>query len=241
MGPVHPRAGGEHGASPGAPLRVAGSSPRRRGTHGAGLAEMPELRFIPAQAGNTCPLAAGAAYQPVHPRAGGEHARRSCLACMPTGSSPRRRGTRGIRVEAPDRTRFIPAQAGNTHRRRSRGKQGPVHPRAGGEHRQPTVDGLAVAGSSPRRRGTPDRCDNGPFQSRFIPAQAGNTCRPTVTTRSSSVHPRAGGEHVVIQRVCAEGSGSSPRRRGTRSAARRASDCRRFIPAQAGNTLLATC
>ncbi|ABI62271.1 Hypothetical protein GbCGDNIH1_1373 [Granulibacter bethesdensis CGDNIH1] len=54
---------------------------------------------------------------------------------------------------------------------------------------------------------------------------------------SGAVHPRAGGEHdhnrVLINRL----HGSSPRRRGTRKNISHPDISRRFIPAQAGNTL----
>ncbi|APH52097.1 Hypothetical protein GbCGDNIH5_1373 [Granulibacter bethesdensis] len=54
---------------------------------------------------------------------------------------------------------------------------------------------------------------------------------------SGAVHPRAGGEHdhnrVLINRL----HGSSPRRRGTRKNISHPDISRRFIPAQAGNTM----
>ena len=77
---VHPRAGGEHRRRAGScAISWTGSSPRRRGTRRSAAASRfvtgTSHRFIPAQAGNTCP---SSEHQPsvsptVHPRAGGEH------------------------------------------------------------------------------------------------------------------------------------------------------------------------
>ena len=93
-------------------------------------------------------------------------------------------------------------------------------------------------GSSPRRRGTPDLEVEQRLLARFIPAQAGNTVSTTADTGGRAVHPRAGGEHGENRRRHAEGVGSSPRRRGTPW--RRGAHLRplRFIPAQAGNTVV---
>ena len=91
------------------------------------------------------------------------------------------------------------------------------------------------AGSSPRRRGTRYRTKWASARPRFIPAQAGNTLSLEELTMPVPVHPRAGGEHASSLR---NRNGSSPRRRSSlvpMSASRH-----RFIPAQAGNTLLVT-
>ena len=53
----------------------------------------------------------------------------------------------------------------------------------------------------------------------------------------SAVHPRAGGEHRRQDGL----GGSSPRGRGTLTLGPQTSDDDRFIPARAGNTLVATC
>ncbi len=70
---------------------------------------------------------------------------------------------------------------------------------------------------------------------RFIPACAGNASAPGAGRQGDTVHPRVCGERMAsITRILGE-SGSSPRVRGTRSAALTASGNLRFIPACAGN------
>ena len=73
---------------------------------------------------------------------------------------------------------------------------------------------------------------------RFIPAWAGNTCRPRFEACHIAVHPRVGGEHLPNRHGSARNSGSSPRGRGTRVHRRSVRPDRRFIPAWAGNTRL---
>ena len=187
---VHPRAGGEQHEfmagtpQPGWGTETTGSSPRGRGTQGTRL---PPL-------------------QPVHPRAGGEHALDTPTSPTSSGSSPRGR------TPIP-RTRL-----------RERGSS----PRGRGTHRCDMATWISSAGSSPRGRGTPLACSCSPAcagssprgrgthavsvspNPHRIPARAGNT-------GVSSVHPRAGGEHQSWSRPA---PGEVPR----------------FIPARAGNT-----
>ena len=131
----------------------------------------------------------------VHPRASGEHYR--CDRCHHEidGSSPRERGTPPPTNRTKERTRFIPARAGNTGKPRGKGGKNAVHPRASGEHAKLIV----VAGGILR----------------FIPARAGNTSLPNRAARSNSVHPRASGEHRVFEMPLIFSDGSSPRERGT--------------------------
>ena len=153
-GPVHPRAGGEHVPVLRLYLASSGSSPRRRGT----LAKLNRRRnlnrFIPAQAGNTSRPRSAWARSSVHPRAGGEHRLVAMASIADSGSSPRRRGTRGHRESGVPVRRFIPAQAGNTASSKWQAFLTPVHPRAGGEHIEGKGLSGPITGSSPRRRGT---------------------------------------------------------------------------------------
>ena len=113
--PVHPRACGEHlfgQASLGSSL---GSSPRMRGTRVRAALVPVEDRFIPAHAGNTYVDSGTVANLSVHPRACGEHLRKSATMAPRLGSSPRMRGTPVSDGEIYDSRRFIPAHAGNTH------------------------------------------------------------------------------------------------------------------------------
>ena len=213
-----------NGSSPrrrGTPSTVIFSpSPRRRGTRHRVVGAA--LRFIPAQAGNT--------HLPVDAFIPAQAER--------IGSSPRRRGTL-----APTPRSLHPRQAGNTTAlvRRCRLE----HPRAGGEH-----------GSSPRRRGTLSGVVDTRECFRFIPAQAGNTNNLSTTSWSTAVHPRAGdsgsytcrptvhpragGEHIVrLARFSLSPLSVHPRAGGEHRSVGYGpsfSDSCRFIPAQAGNT-----
>ena len=133
--------------------------------------------------------------------------------------------------------RLIPADAGNTGLSADVCRVRAVHPRGRGEHPRATANAVNAAGSSPRTRGTrvAQLLDHG--GERFIPADAGNTPPCRRSSPAASVHPRGRGEHSE-QRAAKHGNyGSSPRTRGTLHAANREVLERRFIPADAGNTL----
>ena len=196
--------------------RVAGSSPRVRGTRGSRRRGRGRRRFIPACAGNSKYRAFRSAMRQVHPRVCGELCTSELATLLPVGSSPRVRGTRPCpRTSAASRrfipacagnsvtmrdipewdSRFIPACAGNSDWGAGRDYSLPVHPRVCGELvvgvHQPAVQ----HGSSPRVRGTPHRRLGRPGFYRFIPACAGNS-----PERDLEIIPLAG---------------SSPRVRGT--------------------------
>ncbi len=215
------------------------------------------VRFIPAGAGNTINVVAGAGFETVHPRGCGEHDARSSAPlpslrfipagagntwsisaepAAPDGSSPRVRGTPDRVTGCHYRGRFIPAGAGNTMYRWISKALATVHPRGCGEHL--TKDGPveAVYGSSPRVRGT-RRVKGGdsPGQ-RFIPAGAGNTAVRARRRCWRAVHPRGCGEHPAAGARPAVFTGSSPRVRGTLALQGRDVAGVRFIPAGAGNT-----
>ena len=235
-GAVHPRAGGEHVYIIVLTCRIDGSSPRGRGTRVIWPAWEWGPRFIPARAGNTATLEAMDQAVPVHPRAGGEHNPLRRQRGKQRGSSPRGRGTLLHLARHLLGLRFIPARAGNTYSRSRRTPAPPVHPRAGGEHATGTRTAGRSGGSSPRGRGTQCRPTRDPSRRRFIPARAGNTRRPRAPASTTTVHPRAGGEHAARRPSGTSRPGSSPRGRGTRRTCRRARRSTRFIPARAGNT-----
>ncbi len=130
----------------------------------------------------------------VHPRACGERGWRYPRSFHGLGSSPRVRGTLPEDRRADIRRRFIPARAGNAHRR-SVWVSGPsVHPRACGER---TLLSNAISGSigsSPRVRGTHRQGPGSVRQHRFIPARAGNALYNCRRLSLFAVHPRACGE-----------------------------------------------
>ena len=132
------------------------------------------------------------------------------------GSSPRGRGT----------------PPGGMRRRSAR----PVHPRAGGEHSHMATRNRRAGGSSPRGRGTLKCSLRRVRVERFIPARAGNTKPLPFKTFAATVHPRAGGEHLIASDPTSSQLGSSPRGRGTPYRSDWTATHDRFIPARAGNT-----
>ena len=109
----HPRASGERPRSGSDPGGGAGSSPRKRGTHGQERQHRDRGRIIPAQAGNAWGAVRVRGSKPDHPRASGERSWVAPRVRRRRGSSPRKRGTLGERSRCRVRTRIIPAQAGN--------------------------------------------------------------------------------------------------------------------------------
>ncbi len=172
----------------------------------------------------------------VHPRACGEHGQWDTRAATLTGSSPRVRGTRRNGCHRAGYIRFIPARAGNTTGSGGISTTSAVHPRACGEHAAPRAAGGRADGSSPRVRGTHlvEAERHGP--ERFIPARAGNTASPGRRGWRRAVHPRACGEHGLIDGHHRGHRGSSPRVRGTLLTTTFRLLRERFIPARAGNT-----
>ena len=136
---VHPRARGEHSRIPACSDASYGSSPRTRGTRNTRPLQTGGLRFIPAHAGNTRPLALEPQRETVHPRARGEHGAPTISCPARSGSSPRTRGTRERPAPCVPKDRFIPAHAGNTTTIGGRTAKRTVHPRARGEHPSPVT------------------------------------------------------------------------------------------------------
>ena len=167
---------------------------------------------------------------------GGEHALHGGDAPDLVGSSPRGRGTHNSLFAGRLSPRFIPAWAGNTQIVLVWIARTTVHPRVGGEHSGRLATDNTYRGSSPRGRGTLG-CGHLPYPGhRFIPAWAGNTSRWRPGCRSTSVHPRVGGEHHGHPSASVHVIGSSPRGRGTPTGKARLQWRGGFIPAWAGNT-----
>ena len=91
---VHPRGRGEHNQLPTKLGQISGSSPRARGTRSIWISD--------------------AEINTVHPRGRGEHGIGHSPLAVISGSSPRARGTHRRNVPKDNRSRFIPAGAGNT-------------------------------------------------------------------------------------------------------------------------------
>ena len=151
---VHPRMGGEHCPASTMIRCRYGSSPHGRGTFGLHLLDFRRRRFIPAWAGNISWPVGGHQHCAVHPRMGGEHPVRSDGGLLNAGSSPHGRGTSKGHGRVFAYSRFIPAWAGNMTAHGSTVFFSAVHPRMGGEHRNPNPGGRPWPGSSPHGRGT---------------------------------------------------------------------------------------
>ena len=196
----------------------------------------------------------------VHPRVCGEQPNETIGISSSLGSSPRVRGTafpRSVRDRPP---RFIPACAGNRQYLVERKFGNPVHPRVCGEQFGNLACYRALAGSSPRVRGTaffslpthqvssvhPRVCGEQGSGSgsqdgipRFIPACAGNSQLGQVAPIRVAVHPRVCGEQTPTGPSGVMSVGSSPRVRGTDMENLSPMQQGRFIPACAGNRLSA--
>ncbi len=108
--PVHPRVCGERDKAPVRPNKQGGSSPRVRGTQAGRPRDQPEIRFIPACAGNAPRAATAFDAWAVHPRVCGERSSSASAAGLAGGSSPRVRGTRAVDGVLIVVLRFIPAR-----------------------------------------------------------------------------------------------------------------------------------
>ncbi len=197
---VHPRVRGERKFKPSCVATSDGSSPRARGTPAAAVLRDTERRFIPACAGNAAARGGAAGGGAVHPRVRGERGCFDAPAQCACGSSPRARGTLGVRQMSTPEVRFIPACAGNAFTSCTYVRPRAVHPRVRGERIGRSVTAACLVGSSPRARGTPCGAPSAPSSSRFIPACAGNAGGPPRCVRASSVHPRVRGERLVCGR-----------------------------------------
>ena len=131
---VHPRVCGELRAVGAVLARLAGSSPRVRGTPVVD----PDGPHVVS----------------VHPRVCGELAVAPIPARSGNGSSPRVRGTPTGELGGGSARRFIPACAGNSATQSPSLSGRAVHPRVCGELEFSVSTNVSVPGSSPRVRGT---------------------------------------------------------------------------------------
>ncbi len=150
----HPRVCGEHLLHELDGLRAGGSSPRVRGTpRRATRLEFPS-GIIPACAGNTQRVGSRPFHSRDHPRVCGEHTVSLLAVTVPSGSSPRVRGTHLLRFAFAPTAGIIPACAGNTPPLFPPVPLSWDHPRVCGEHSKAALLRSATLGSSPRVRGT---------------------------------------------------------------------------------------
>ena len=234
---VHPRERGESSGRTGPTYARRGPSPRARGIPRQAPARLACAGSIPASAGNPCAAARRPSAPRVHPRERGESASSIGADGERLGPSPRARGIRARLPSAAQRSRSIPASAGNPSRSASRPRPRRVHPRERGESARPPKKNLADPGPSPRARGIRSRSDAcGPCGG-SIPASAGNPRPALVKPNGYRVHPRERGESPGACPSPRKGPGPSPRARGIPVVLPQDSVERGSIPASAGNPI----
>ena len=151
------------------------------------------------------------------------------------GSSPLARGTATAYRPLSERTRFIPAGAGNSIEMHGSITPETVHPRWRGEQLRHALNEKQFFGSSPLARGTEFPMTVQMTVVRFIPAGAGNRVQVVAPRSSGSVHPRWRGEQMCGGQTNMGFHGSSPLARGTGRLRLKIFFITRFIPAGAGN------
>ncbi len=151
----------------------------------------------------------------VYPRWRGEHAINLAIVVNVRGLSPLARGTPRKNHNHSEKSRFIPAGAGNTRTSRTSTSAGAVYPRWRGEHLPAGGAHVVFVGLSPLARGTRPDPFYPPSWSRFIPAGAGNTPETGGRGAGYAVYPRWRGEHTDFVFVYSAELGLSPLARGT--------------------------
>ena len=171
--------------------------------------------IIPAYAGNTRRTVPSCRPDRDHPRVCGEHSRPQSHWKLPSGSSPRMRGTPSDALHFGFGEGIIPAYAGNTDSLAGVGTVRWDHPRVCGEHATVASSLSVWKGSSPRMRGTLGLIHGSVRDAGIIPAYAGNTMPPVARRYGMRDHPRVCGEHTGRPAFLGHPRGSSPRMRGT--------------------------
>ena len=149
----HPRSRGEYPTGNPGNRSPVGSSPLSRGILVPRWRLALRRGIIPALAGNTACLAAGARASADHPRSRGEYSNWFISRLKLRGSSPLSRGILRVLGVRFVQMGIIPALAGNTRPPRIMPRPMRDHPRSRGEYRVETTTSHADTGSSPLSRG----------------------------------------------------------------------------------------
>ncbi len=236
VSPVHPRVCGAHASTRAMASASRGPSPRLRGSRARLRSGGGPLRSIPASAGLTGPWWLEPETATVHPRVCGAHYSFMSMRFFERGPSPRLRGSPQPLPRWLPRPRSIPASAGLTASSAQGRRAASVHPRVCGAHVDADRAKKALAGLSPRLRGSRGRGPREEGAGRSIPASAGLTWLPGLGDGPKSVHPRVCGAHEVYDPGMDIYAGPSPRLRGSQLAGGRQAISCRSIPASAGLT-----
>ena len=234
-----PAPAGEPSSAPSTGDLEIGLSPRLRGNRLPFADAVPALGFIPAPAGEPISFTRPSETAAVYPRACGGTKQFDLSVEVERGLSPRLRGNQGRQRPPRGRPGFIPAPAGEPAGDRGRAGAGAVYPRACGGTDGVVVSGRDDYGLSPRLRGNPVLQVVEEDRRGFIPAPAGEPRRPTDSDGRLWVYPRACGGTPPASCTNNSSGGLSPRLRGNLAEGPVVRACQRFIPAPAGEPLLA--
>ena len=194
------------------------------------------MGLIPAHAGKTAQVCAGAAPGPAHPRSRGENQVKDPSSEPHIGSSPLTRGKHVLRDRISGRQGLIPAHAGKTPMGVPMPYGAQAHPRSRGENDSLDLGVCQWGGSSPLTRGKRPEGRHRRRQGGLIPAHAGKTSETACDFGEDAAHPRSRGENVAISGVIAKAEGSSPLTRGKLARHGRRHRRTGLIPAHAGKT-----
>ena len=195
---------------------MSGSSPLARGLRGDSGLGIHFSGIIPARAGFTNFITAGAPVSADHPRSRGVYVR--------------------YRIMCGVLSWIIPARAGFTGTRSSPASPGPDHPRSRGVYGEPRHILGWRGGSSPLARGLPADTAQGDDSRGIIPARAGFTAFEASAEGRGTDHPRSRGVYGGMTTVAPSSAGSSPLARGLPPQPCQPSEVCRIIPARAGFT-----
>ena len=239
--PVYPRASGGTPSFPPTPTPALGLSPRERGNPGLRWAWELTWGSIPARAGEPSgsPRPTGSAG--VYPRASGGTVGSGNSAPSINGLSPRERGNRLGRRNAPEPVGSIPARAGEPPLRLRPLGASPVYPRASGGTSPATSSAQSGRGLSPRERGNHCRLHDPVGVTRSIPARAGEPGVVVLRVADAKVYPRASGGTECPRGAQRPPQGLSPRERGNPLALRSTRPAIGSIPARAGEPQPKSC
>ena len=237
---VHPRVGGGAERSPSRGEAREGPSPRGRGSHMGQAPAIPDVRSIPAWAGEPSTSRGDIRRSGVHPRVGGGAGGQRPDADHDEGPSPRGRGSHRNGGCHGGACGSIPAWAGEPSTVCSASRKRRVHPRVGGGATDRKTFPTTRRGPSPRGRGSHRDLSRILTEIRSIPAWAGepDTHRPSSQPRK--VHPRVGGGAGGAGSADLRGEGPSPRGRGSPSLAFMPTRQAGSIPAWAGEPVEAS-
>ena len=172
------------------------------------------MRIIPARAGFTISESTRACGCRDHPRSRGVYTASRQGWHSRQGSSPLARGLQACRGRQGYCRRIIPARAGFTVGGDLSGGLGGDHPRSRGVYVLWTTLTTKGHGSSPLARGLPTPQAPTRPMTGIIPARAGFTRSPALTSPVPRDHPRSRGVYHCGSPWGFSGDGSSPLARG---------------------------